>query len=71
MSVAANSQKKQLAAPGHSHDVHGDGGSQALADLLEEVVGGEHVGAARNQVLLELQQLRASTQKDLRRNAGA
>lgn len=50
-----------------SHDVHGDGGGQALADVLEEVVGGEQVGAAGNQVLLELQQLRASTQEDLRR----
>lgn len=76
VSVAARGQKVRLrhitqprehvAAPRYSHDVHGDRGGQALADVSEEVIGGEHVGAARNQVLLELQQLGASTKKDLR-----
>lgn len=51
-----------------SHDVHRDRGGQALADVPEEMVGGQHVGAPRNQVLLELQQLRASTEKHLRRH---
>lgn len=79
--VAAGGQKARLsgvaqvpegvATPARSHDVHGDGGRQALADVLEEVIGGEHVGAARNQVLLQLQQLGASTQEDLRRHTHA
>lgn len=80
VSVAAGGQKVRLyhitqprehaATPGGSHDIHRDGGGQALADVLEEVIGGEHVGAPRNQVLLELQQLRASAQEDLRCTQG-
>lgn len=50
----------------YSHDVHRDGRGQALADVFEEVIGGQQVGAPRNQVLLELQQLSPPTQKHLR-----
>lgn len=49
----------------HSHDVHGHGGGQALAYVFEEVVGGEELRAAGDEVLLQLQQLRAATQKHL------
>ena len=49
----------------YSHDVHRDGRGQALADVFEEVIGGQEVGAPRNQVLLKLQQLSPPTQKHL------
>lgn len=49
----------------HSHDVHGHGGGQTLANVFEEVVGGEKLRAARDQVLLQLQQLSAATEKHL------
>ena len=49
----------------YSHDVHRDGRGQALADVFEEVIGGQQVGTPRNQVLLELQQLSPPTQKHL------
>lgn len=49
----------------YSHDVHGDGGGQALTDVFEEVIRGEEVGAPRDQVLLELQQLSPPAQKHL------
>ena len=37
------------------HDVQRDGGGQALAGVFEQVVGGQQVGAAGDQVLLELE----------------
>lgn len=49
----------------YSHGVHGNGGSEALTDVLEKVVGGEEVGGARDQILLELQQLVSTAQKHL------
>lgn len=49
----------------HSHDVHGHCGGQGLADVFEEVIGGEQLGAPGDKVLLELQQLSPPTQKHL------
>lgn len=49
----------------HSHNVHGHGGGQTLANVFEEVVGGEELRAAGDEVLLQLQQLSAATQKHL------
>lgn len=50
----------------HSHDIHGDGGGQTLTDVFQEVIRRQQVGASRDQVLLELQQLCPPTQKHLR-----
>lgn len=50
----------------YSHDVHRDRGGQALTDVFENVIRWQEVGAPRNQVLLELQQLSAPTKKHLR-----
>lgn len=50
----------------YSHDIHGHSGGQTLTDVFKEVIGGQEVGAARDQVLLELQQLSPPTQKHLR-----
>lgn len=49
----------------YSHDVDGDGGGKALTDVFQEVIRGEEVGTARNQILLELQELGPPTQKHL------
>lgn len=55
----------QVCICAYSHDIHGDRGGQVLTDVFEEVIGGEEVGAPRDQVLLELQQLSTPTQKHL------
>lgn len=48
-----------------SQCVEGHRCGEALADLLEQVVAAEQVGAARDQVLLKLQQLTTATQEHL------
>lgn len=51
--------------PEHSHDVHRHRRGQTLANVFEQVVGGEELRAARDQVLLQLQQLSAAAEKHL------
>lgn len=52
LKATAAQARQRPSRPGDSQYVEGHGGGQALADLLQQVVGAEQVGAAWDQVLL-------------------